>query len=96
MRDELVFKASVCIPNRYRLCRMVALASRKLHRPMNRMEDTVNTALRYVNRSCSTSFLPKTIIPTYASGLRETFEKAPTVLVTHRNYDGRESSKVAQ
>lgn len=50
MRSALVFEASDHVPDRYRLCRLAALASRKLHHPMGRMEDTVNTAFRYIAR----------------------------------------------
>lgn len=44
-RSELVFGAQVHLPNRYRLCRLVALATRKLHKPSSRVQDTVNDVL---------------------------------------------------
>lgn len=45
MRSELVFGAVPAIANRYQLCRLVAKATRKLHKPHTRMQDTVNEVL---------------------------------------------------
>ena len=33
MRSELVFAAEHTLPNRYSLCRLVSMATRKFHRP---------------------------------------------------------------
>lgn len=44
-RSELVFGARVHQPNRYQLCRLVALATRKLHKPSDRIQDTINHVL---------------------------------------------------
>ena len=44
-RSELVFAARVHQPNRYQLCRLVALATRKLHKPSDRIQDTINDVL---------------------------------------------------
>lgn len=44
-RSDLVFAARVHLPNRYRLCRLVALGTRKLHKPSSRIQDTINDVL---------------------------------------------------
>lgn len=45
MRSELVFGAIPEVHNRYQLCQLLAKATRKLHKPNNRLQDTVNDAL---------------------------------------------------
>ena len=45
MRSDLVFNASVHISNRYQLTRLVAMATRALHRPGARIQDTMNDVL---------------------------------------------------
>jgi hypothetical protein len=47
MRSELIFKAAVHESNRYRLCRLVAKGSRKLHRPNTRLQETINDTLEF-------------------------------------------------
>lgn len=51
MRSELVFGAIPEIPNRYQLCQLVAKATRKLHKPNTRLQDTVNAALSHLGSS---------------------------------------------
>jgi hypothetical protein len=45
MRIELTFKALARETNSYLLCRMLATATRKLHRPNTRVQETMNDAL---------------------------------------------------
>src|ERR1700678_1665211 len=45
MRSDLVFSAMTHVPNRYLLARVLAHATRKLHRPGTRIQDTTNEAL---------------------------------------------------
>ncbi|MGA2537763.1 MAG: hypothetical protein ABSF53_17225 [Terracidiphilus sp.] len=45
MRSDLVFNASVHVPNRYQLTRLVSIATRALHRPGTRIQDTMNHVL---------------------------------------------------
>jgi hypothetical protein len=45
MRTELTFRALVSEPNRYRLVQLAAKATRALHRPNTRVQDTMNDAL---------------------------------------------------
>lgn len=50
MRAELVFEALSYESNRYALVRMAARATRMLHRPNTRVQDSMNDALRYLAR----------------------------------------------
>jgi hypothetical protein len=45
MRSELIFEAVGRESNRYRLARLIAKATRELHRPHTRIPDTMNDAL---------------------------------------------------
>ncbi len=45
MRSDLVFGAHAQVPNRYLLCRLAAHATCKLHRPNDRIPDTVDDVL---------------------------------------------------
>lgn len=49
MRSQLVSDAIRYNPNRYLLSRVVAQATRGLHRPSTRMEDTLNHAFRLLS-----------------------------------------------
>ena len=51
MRAELTFKALANDSKRYMLCRTAALATRKLHRPNTRIQETMNDALQYLSGS---------------------------------------------
>ena len=46
MRSEMVFAAEHSLPNRYMLCRVLATATRKVHKPATRIEDTTDAILR--------------------------------------------------
>ena len=45
MRSELVFTKLTEIPNRYYLCRMLMVSTRRLHKPGSRFQDTINSML---------------------------------------------------
>jgi hypothetical protein len=45
MRTELTFRALASTPNRYQLVQLAAKATRALHRPNTRVQDTMNDAL---------------------------------------------------
>jgi hypothetical protein len=51
MRADLAFKALARESNRYLLCRVVATATRKLHRPNTRVQETMNDALERLSGS---------------------------------------------
>lgn len=48
MRSEMVFAAAHRLPNRYMLCRVLATATRKFHKPATRIEDTTDATLRRI------------------------------------------------
>ena len=48
MRSEMVFAAEHRLPNRYMLCRVLASATRRFHKPATRIEDTTDAMLRRV------------------------------------------------
>jgi hypothetical protein len=45
MRSQLIFGAMTKAPGRFLLIRLVAKATRKLHRPNTRIQDTTNDVL---------------------------------------------------
>jgi hypothetical protein len=45
MRSDLVFGALSNVSNRYQLCQLASKATRKLHKPNTRLQDTANEAL---------------------------------------------------
>jgi hypothetical protein len=51
MRSDLVFGAYVQVPNRYQLCRLTSHATRKLHKPNDRIQDTVNDVLTFFRKA---------------------------------------------
>ena len=50
MRSNLVFGALAQIDNRYQLCRVAAKATRMLHKPRTRLQDTANEVLIFLTR----------------------------------------------
>jgi hypothetical protein len=52
MRSDLIFGALAHVANRYQLCQLASKATRKLHKPNTRLQDTTNEVLvrfRYSN-----------------------------------------------
>ena len=45
MRSNLVFGALSHVSNRYQLCQLASKATRKLHKPNTRLQDTTNDVL---------------------------------------------------
>ena len=45
MRSDLIFGALTHVHNRYQLCQLAAKATRKLHKPNTRLQDTTNEVL---------------------------------------------------
>ena len=45
MRSNLVFGALSQVTNRYQLCQLASKATRKLHKPNTRLQDTTNEVL---------------------------------------------------
>ena len=51
MRSELVFMAAALISNRYLLTLVASKATRRMHRPDARLEDTSNVVLQLCGRT---------------------------------------------
>ena len=45
MRSDLIFGALMHVNNRYELCQLASKATRKLHKPNTRLQDTTNEVL---------------------------------------------------
>ncbi len=45
MRSDLIFGALTHVSNRYELCQLASKATRKLHKPNTRLQDTTNDVL---------------------------------------------------
>jgi hypothetical protein len=45
MRSDLIFGALAHVANRYTLCQLASKATRKLHKPNTRLQDTTNEVL---------------------------------------------------
>ncbi|MGB7190644.1 MAG: DNA-directed RNA polymerase subunit omega [Acidobacteriaceae bacterium] len=45
MRSDLIFGALAHVNNRYQLCQLASKATRKLHKPNTRLQDTTNEVL---------------------------------------------------
>ncbi len=45
MRSDLIFGALNHVKNRYELCQLASKATRKLHKPNTRLQDTTNEVL---------------------------------------------------
>ncbi len=45
MRSDLIFGALTHVNNRYQLCQLASKATRKLHKPNTRLQDTTNDVL---------------------------------------------------
>jgi hypothetical protein len=51
MRSDLVFGALTHVTNRYQLCQLASKATRKLHKPSTRLQDTTNDVLSHFRQS---------------------------------------------
>ena len=51
MRSDLIFDVHTHVSNRYRLCRLAATATRQLHKPRTRIQDTMNDVLTRFSKS---------------------------------------------
>ena len=68
MRSDIVFGALAQVTNRYTLCQLASKATRKLHKPTTRIEDTTNEVfVRFHHESPAAS----TAVTPVASQLQE-------------------------
>ena len=59
MRSDLVFGALSHVSNRYQLCQLASKATRKLHKPNTRLQDTTNEVLCRFETTNPGSLAPK-------------------------------------
>jgi hypothetical protein len=60
MRSELVFDAMTHVSNRFLLVQLAAMATRKLHRPNTRIEETMNDVLVHFSHADPIAGVPDT------------------------------------
>ncbi len=60
MRSDLIFGALTHVKNRYELCQLASKATRKLHKPTIRLQDTTNEVLERFSESAPTPSSPET------------------------------------
>jgi hypothetical protein len=70
MRSDLVFQGAVYVTNRYQLVRLLSIATRALHRPGARIQDTMNDALARFGQANPIAFLHTGKRPTTVAGRR--------------------------
>jgi hypothetical protein len=58
MRSDLVFGALSHVENRYQLCQLASKATRKLHKPNTRLQDTTNEVLGRFHTTNPGSLMP--------------------------------------
>lgn len=59
MRSDLIFGALAHVTNRYELCQLASRATRKMHKPNTRLQDTTNDVLvRFRHQSPVASPVP--------------------------------------
>jgi hypothetical protein len=58
MRSDLVFGALSHVSNRYQLCQLASKATRKLHKPNTRLQDTTNDVLERFHGTNPGSLVP--------------------------------------
>ena len=64
MRSELVFGAMAQVPNRFLLTKLASKATRKLHRPNTRIQETTNEVLLRFSRVSPIASARLTEMPT--------------------------------
>jgi hypothetical protein len=65
MRSDLVFGALAHVSNRYQLCQLASKATRKLHKPNTRLQDTTNEVLDrfHTTKPGELPAMPKRVAP---------------------------------
>lgn len=58
MRSDLVFGALSHVSNRYQLCQLASKATRKLHKPNTRLQETTNEVLVRFHHTNPASSVP--------------------------------------
>lgn len=58
MRSDLIYGALTHVSNRYQLCQLASKATRKLHKPNTRLQDTMNDVLVRFRETSPEAALP--------------------------------------
>ena len=66
MRSDLVFGALSQVANRYQLCQLASKATRKLHKPNTRLQDTANEVFARFHTTNPGSLAPFEAAPAQA------------------------------
>lgn len=59
MRSDLIYGALTHITNRYQLCQLASKATRKLHKPNTRLQDTTNEVLERFHEANPVALSPQ-------------------------------------
>lgn len=72
MRSDLVFNAMTLISDRFMLTKLVCKATRKLHRPNTRIQETMNNVLIRCSRENSKAAIkaPQNVVDQHSSLFR--------------------------
>ncbi|MHB1020905.1 MAG: DNA-directed RNA polymerase subunit omega [Acidobacteriaceae bacterium] len=62
MRSDLIFGALTHVTNRYELCQLASKATRKLHKPNTRLQDTTNEVLERFRETVPMSTTPASAV----------------------------------
>jgi hypothetical protein len=62
MRSDLIFGALTHVSNRYQLCQLASKATRKLHKPNTRLQDTTNDVLVRFHTTNPATPLPAQVV----------------------------------
>jgi hypothetical protein len=76
MRSELIFGALAHVSNRYQLCQLASKATRKLHKPNSRLQDTTNEVFFRFRKANPGMALP---LPPTANGSAQPAQAAPSI-----------------
>lgn len=70
MRSDLIFGALTHVTNRYQLCQLASKATRKLHKPNTRLQDTTNEVLDRFKETVPMDEVPEPVVEKIHAGDR--------------------------
>jgi hypothetical protein len=71
MRSDLIFGALTHVTNRYELCQLASKATRKLHKPNTRLQDTTNEVLDRFRETVPMNAASHPVAHTHSAGLEQ-------------------------
>jgi hypothetical protein len=75
MRTYLIFGALTHVKNRYQLCRLASKATRLLHKPKSRVQDTTNDVLIHLKHDVPSQVLFPYVVTDTLIGTPEVIKK---------------------